>query len=379
MDTLLHLSSYFLPFLLVLTVLVFVHELGHYLVARYNGVKVEVFSIGFGPELLGWNDRQGTRWKISLLPLGGYVKMFGDADASSKPDMEKLGGLSQDLRDHSLFYKTVWQRIAVTAAGPLANYLFAVVVFAGVFMTVGERYTVPVLGSVIPKSAAASAGLKAGDRVLKLQGNPVNRFEDVAETVRENPDVSLAFEIQREQKTFQVSIVPETVVFQDRFGYTHRVGKLGVSSNGQAEFIPQNPLKAVGKAVGEVFVISWKTLEAVGQMLIGMRSGDEIGGVLRIAKMSGEVANLGVATFFWFMALLSINLGLINLFPIPMLDGGHLLFYGIEAIRGRPLSEKAQEWGFRFGLFCVLSLVIFSTWNDLSQLHVFHFFAGLFN
>ncbi|MGL5719962.1 MAG: RIP metalloprotease RseP [Alphaproteobacteria bacterium] len=378
MDTLFHLLGYLIPFLLVLTVLVFVHELGHYLVARYNGVKVEVFSIGFGPELLGWNDKRGTRWKISLLPLGGYVKMFGDADASSKPDMEKLGSLSQDLKDHSLFYKTVWQRIAVTAAGPLANYLFAIVIFAGVFMTVGERYTVPVLGNVLHESAAASAGLKTGDRVLKLQGNPVNRFEEIVDIVRENPGTSLAFEVQREKETLQLSVMPETIHFQDRFGYTHRIGRLGVSSSGQVEFISQNPLMAVGKAIGEVFVISWKTLEAVGQMLTGMRSGDEIGGVLRIAKMSGEVASLGIPTFFWFMGLLSINLGLINLFPIPMLDGGHLLFYGIEAVRGKPLSEKAQEWGFRFGLLCVLSLVVFSTWNDLSQLKVFHFFVGLF-
>ncbi|MGL5784418.1 MAG: RIP metalloprotease RseP [Alphaproteobacteria bacterium] len=378
MDTLLHLLGYLIPFLLVLTILVFVHELGHYLVARYNGVKVEVFSIGFGSELFGWNDKHGTRWKISLLPLGGYVKMFGDADASSKPDMDKLGTLSQDLRDHSLFYKTVWQRIAVTAAGPLANYLFAIVIFAGVFITVGERYTVPVLGNVLQESAAASAGLKTGDRVLKLQGSPVNRFEEIVDVVRENPGTTLAFEIQRESETFQISVVPETIYFQDRFGSSHRIGRLGVSPSGQVEFISQNPFVAVKKAVGEVFVISWKTLEAVGQMLTGMRSGDEIGGVLRIAKMSGDVASLGLPTFFWFMGLLSINLGLINLFPIPMLDGGHLLFYGIEAVRGKPLSEKAQEWGFRFGLFCVLSLVVFSTWNDLSQLKVFHFFAGLF-
>lgn len=378
MDTFFHLLGYLAPFLLVLTVLVFVHELGHYLVARYNGVRVEVFSIGFGPELFGWNDKHGTRWKISLLPLGGYVKMLGDADASSKPDMKKLGTPSQDLKNHSLFYKTVWQRIAVTAAGPLANYLFAIVIFAGIFMTVGERYTVPVLGNVLQESAAASAGLKAGDRVLKLQGTPVKRFEEIVEVVRENPGISLAFEIQRRHETFQMSVVPETINFQDHFGYTHRIGRLGVSPSGQVEFISQNPLMAVGKAIGEVFVISWKTLEAVGQMLTGMRSGDEIGGVLRIAKMSGEVASLGVPTFFWFMGLLSINLGLINLFPIPMLDGGHLLFYGIEAVRGKPLSEKAQEWGFRFGLFCVLSLLVFSTWNDLSQLKVFHFFAGLF-
>lgn len=368
MEFITQLGSYIVPFLGVLTMLVFVHELGHYLVARWNGVKVEVFSIGFGPELLGWNDKAGTRWKISLLPLGGYVKFHGDADAASTPDLLALKIMAAEEKNQSLFHKTVWQRIAVSVAGPLANYLFAIVVLAGLFVTVGYRYTEPVIVDVVPQSVAQEAGLEKGDRVLKIQGQDVNRFEDITAITQESAEKPLVLEIERQGNLLSVSVTPRLSIVQDHFGYTHSIGVLGIKS-GSLSFKETGFFKAIGLAGREVFLISYQTLQAVGEMILGMRSADGMGGPLRIAQMSKEVSKSGLIALLWFTALLSINLGLINLFPIPMLDGGHLLLYFIEIIKGKPLSEKAQEWAFRGGFLIVITLIIFTTWNDLKQFH----------
>lgn len=374
MDLLSGIWTYVGTFLVVLTVLVFVHELGHYLVARRNGVRVDVFSIGFGPELFGFNDRAGTRWKFSAIPLGGYVKMFGDADAASTPG----GGLREmtpEEREVSFHHKRVGQRAAVVIAGPAANFLFAIVVLAGLFALQGQPFTPPVIGEVQPDSAAAAAGLEPGDRFVAVAGREIERFEDVQEAVRTSAGSPMEIVVERDGRQVATTAVPEATEITDRFGNTHRIGLLGISRSGM-EFRRLDPLSALWTAGGETVKLTVGTLGAVGQMISGSRGTEELGGPLRIAQMSGEVAQSGVVALVWFMAILSINLGLINLFPIPMLDGGHLMFYAVEAVRGKPLGERAQEYGFRIGLALVLTLMIFATWNDLVHLRVFDLFRG---
>ncbi len=363
-------TGYVVPFLLVLSVVVFVHEFGHYWVARRNGVRVEVFSIGFGPELFGWNDRAGTRWKFSLVPLGGYVRMKGDEEVtSSRADAAKAG-------DPDAFpAKSVWQRMAIVAAGPLANFLFAIVVLSALFSTVGRPYTPAEVGEVLPGSPAAQAGLAPGDRIVAVDGEPVESFEELQLIVQDHPGEPLRFTIERQSRRLEVTVVPELRVVQDQFG-TRRIGMIGVSRQG-IEFRRSNPLLAPYDATVETLRIVGGTLRALGQMVVGSRGTEEIGGPLRIAQMSGEIAHQGLLPALWFTAILSINLGLINLFPIPMLDGGHLLLYTIEAVRGRPLSDRSQEIAFRFGLALVLTLMLFATWNDLVNLRIFDLFSGL--
>lgn len=374
MDLLSGIWTYVGTFLVVLTVLVFVHELGHYLVARRNGVRVEVFSIGFGPELFGFEDRAGTRWKFSAVPLGGYVKMFGDADAASTPG----GGLREmtpEERAVSFHHKRVGQRAAVVVAGPAANFLFAIVALAALFAFQGQPFTPPVIGEVQPDSAAAAAGLEPGDRFVAVGGRQVERFEDVQDAVRTSAGSALEIVVLRDGRQVATAAVPEPTEITDRFGNTHRIGLLGISRSGM-EFRRLDPLSALWAAGGETVRLTVGTLGAVGQMISGARGTEELGGPLRIAQMSGEVAQSGAVALVWFLAILSINLGLINLFPIPMLDGGHLMFYAVEAVRGKPLGEKAQEYGFRIGLALVLTLMIFATWNDLVHLRVFDLFRG---
>lgn len=367
-------AGYLIPFLIVLTVLVFVHELGHYLLARRNGVRVEVFSIGFGPELFGRTDKAGTRWKFSLIPLGGYVKMFGDANAASQP------GSGEDIpaehRAHAFQYKRLSQRAWIVAAGPLANFLFAVVALAGLFMFYGQPYTPAVVGQVQPESAAAEAGMQPGDRIVRIDGESIERFEEVQRIVRLNPDSRLEIVVERDGETVTMAARPARTEVTDSFGNEHVIGLLGVTRSG-VEYKKHGPVRAFIQAGDETVALTLGTLQAVGQIITGARSADELGGPIRIAQMSGEVADAGATNLVWFMAVLSINLGLINLFPIPMLDGGHLLFYAIEAVRGRPLGERAQEYGFRIGLALVLTLMLFVTWNDLVQLQVVAFFKQL--
>jgi regulator of sigma E protease len=375
MDFVAGLGNSIIWFLVVLTVLVFVHELGHYWAARRCGVRVEVFSIGFGPELFGYTDRSGTRWKFSAIPLGGYVKMFGDADPASTPS-EAVKEMTPAERAESFFYKTVGQRAFVVIMGPAANFAFAIVTLALLFATMGQPFTPPQIGAVQPDSAAARAGLLPGDVIVAIDGWSIQRFEEIQQVVRLRPDQRLELAIERDGKRQTLPVTPASTEFKDRLGNVHKVGLLGISRSG-VEYKHHDPLTAVWQAMRETVSLTSGTLTAIGQMITGTRGSEEIGGPLRIAQMSGEFAQSGFDALIWFMVILSINLGLINLFPIPLLDGGHLMFYAIEGLRGRPLGEQAQKYGFRIGLALVLTLTVFATWNDLVHLRVVDFVRNL--
>ena len=352
-----------IPFLVILTALVFVHELGHYLVARWNGVRVEVFSIGFGPELFGWTDRAGTRWKFSAIPLGGYVKMFGDANAASMP-AEGNSEMSEAERAVAFPYKRLGQRTWIVAAGPIANFLFAIVILTGLFSVIGQPFTPAVVGEVMPDSAAEAAGFQPGDEVIAVNGQTVARFEELQRIVGLRPEEELNILLLRDGNEVELIAIPTRVEQENALGEIQEIGRLGIQRSG-SEFIRHDPLTAVWQATRETVSIISQTFTALGQIIRGDRGADELGGPIRIAQMSGQVAEHGIPQALFFSAVLSINLGLINLFPIPMLDGGHLLFYAIEGLRGRPLGERAQEYGFRIGLALVLTLMVFVTWNDL--------------
>ena len=366
-----------LSFIFILSVIVFIHEMGHYLVARYNGVRIDVFSIGFGREIFGWNDSTGTRWKVCLLPLGGYVKMFGDADAASTPG-EDLPEMKPEDKAISFHHKRLGQRSAIVLAGPLANFILAIFILAIMFVTVGQRITPALISIVQPDGAAAAAGMIPGDRITAIDDTEIDRFEMVQRIVRASVGESLLFTIERDGAVIQMDVTPRNVEVTDGFGNLQRFGQIGVGRRG-VELVRHGPVYAIWAAVEETASLTMATLDALGQIISGNRSAEELGGPIRIAQVSGQVAEDGLVTVFWFMAVLSINLGLINLFPVPMLDGGHLLFYVYEAIRGKPMGERAQEYSFRVGLAMVLSLMIFATWNDLVQLQVMDFFINLFS
>ena len=355
------LTQYLIPFLLVLTVVVFVHEFGHYWVARRNGVRVEVFSIGFGPELFGRNDRHGTRWKFSAIPLGGYVKMVGDADAASA-----TVDLAHAADPESFPSKNVWQRMAIVAAGPVANFLFAIVALAILFAAVGRPFTPPEVGAVQPDSPAAVAGLLPGDRIGAVDGQAIESFEQLQVVVFASEGRPLQLTVDRSGDVLELIVTPTVQGDVDRFGTRREVWRIGVSRPG-VEYRRSGPVLAMVEAVTETGRMIAGTLYALGEMVVGKRGTEELGGPLRIAQMSGQIAQDGFVPALWFTAVLSINLGLINLFPIPMLDGGHLVMYAIEAARGRPLNERSQAIAFRFGLAMVLSLMVFATWNDVVQ------------
>jgi regulator of sigma E protease len=347
-------------FLIVLTILVFVHEMGHYLVARWRGVRVETFSIGFGNEIFGWTDKTGTRWKISWIPLGGYVKFFGDAGVSSAGPAQEVP-LSE--REHSFHYKPLGSRAVIVVAGPVANFLFAILLFAGLYATIGQPYTAPVIAEVQPDTVAAQAGFRGGDRLVEVDGFSVQRFEDLMQLVLANPGRQMQFVVLRDGQRVVLNATPGTRVLTDRNGRERNVGYLGVRSAG-FEQIRRGPAEAVWFAAKQTWFVSAQTLITVRRMIWGTAPADDLRGPVGIAQLSGEVAQFGIGPVLEFMALLSISLGLINLFPVPLLDGGHLLFYAFEAVRGRPLGPRAQEYGFRLGLALVLMLMIFATWRD---------------
>lgn len=359
-----------LSFLVVLTVLIFFHELGHFWVARRNRVRVDVFSIGFGPELFGRTDSHGTRWKVSAIPLGGYVKMFGDADASSAADGDALAEMSEEDRARSFHHKTLGQRTAIVAAGPIANFLLAIVIFAGIFMAFGQPYTPPRIGDVVADSAAAEAGFQAGDLVVEIEGRSVDRFEDIIRVIRQNLGTPVEVVVDRAGALVTLAPTPRVVEIEDRFGTVHRMGQLGVQG-GEPEYVRRDPLTAVVQAGWETVELTGTIFVSLWEIISGSRSADELGGPIKIAQMSGQTAELGMAQFLAFMAMLSISLGILNLLPIPVLDGGHLLFYAVEWVRGKPLGDRAQEFGFRVGLALVLMLMVFVTWNDLGLPRIF--------
>lgn len=369
------LVNYILPFLVLLTVVVFVHEMGHYWVARRNGVKVEVFSVGFGKELLGFTDKNGTRWKIGAIPFGGFVKMFGDEDESSKPDTNREFSAAE--KAVSFHHKRLGQRSAIVAAGPMANLVFAILVMALLFMTAGQLSTPPVVGGVTAGSAADAAGIKERDRIAAINGSPIERFEQIQQIVRLGDGSTLLLALERDGQSVEISVTPTMTELTDRFGNVSKTPLLGISASMEhSEVVQLSPGAAVAESFNQTWLITTSTLSAVGQMIVGKRDTSDLGGPLRIAKISGEAAQGGIANFIMFIAVLSINLALINLFPVPMLDGGHLLFYAIEGVIRRPLSDRAQEYGFRIGLILVLALFVFATWNDLIHLKVFDFLNG---
>jgi regulator of sigma E protease len=370
-------SSWILPFLILLTVLVFVHEMGHYLVARRCGVRIEVFSIGFGPEIRGWNDRHGTRWRFSLIPIGGYVKMFGEQPAASGRDGEG-STLTEAERAESFAAKTLLQRSAIVFAGPLANFLLAIVMLAGMFMAIGQPFTPADISEVMPGSAAERAGLKPGDVFVTINGTRIERFEQVQRIVTLAPGQPLEIKVRRDGREIVLDAVAGIHEVEDRFGNTQKIGRLGVRrSGGDRILVRYDPATAVWRASVETVVLSGRILDFVWQMIIGTRTTKELGGPIRIAQISADMWQLGIASMVMFAVALSVNLGLLNLFPVPMLDGGHLLFYLFEAIRGKPLGERAQEYGFRIGIVMVLGLMVFATWNDLEYFHVVEFFVNL--
>ena len=366
-----------LPFLIILTGLVFVHEIGHYLVARKNGVKVEVFSIGFGSELFGWTDRLGTRWKICAVPLGGYVKMFGDGDISSSTILEDSNE-SLEEKENAFHHKSLGARAAIVLAGPVANFLFAIILLAGLYSIVGQRYAPPIIDKITTGSSADIAGLVIGDEILQVNEKNIKRFDELQRIVRPNPGKELKFLIRRDNEILLKTVIPQLVEGKDASGSKIVYGLLGVVCE-QTTFIRHNPLNSFGLAIEETWVIVSQTLIHVTEMIRGERTTEELGGPIRIAKLSGAVADAGLTSSIWFMAVLSINLGLINLFPVPVLDGGHLFFYLLEFIRGKPLEAKMQGIASYVGLVLVISLMIFVTWNDLVQLNITNFIISVFN
>ncbi|MEC9206836.1 MAG: RIP metalloprotease RseP [Pseudomonadota bacterium] len=371
--------SFVLPFLVVLTVLVFVHEMGHYVAARVCGIRVEVFSIGFGREIFGWTDRAGTRWRLSWIPFGGYVKMFGEMLAVKREENKTASSASMTREEEAVAFntKSVGQRAFVVAAGPAANFLLAIVILSGMFMSVGQQFTPADVGTVIPGKAADRAGFKPGDIILGIDGSRIQRFEQLAQTVRLYPGVPLEFTVSRDGIELTLVATPDVIEEEGRFGF-QRYGQLGISRTGlDREFIIHGPVTAIWRATEETYVLASSILAALGQIISGTRTTKEIGGPIRIAQMSGDVWAAGLVSLLMFATVLSINLGLINLFPVPMLDGGHLMFYAIEALRGRPLGERAQENGMKIGLTMVLGLMVFATWNDLVQLRIVNFFINL--
>ena len=369
--------NYIIVFLIVLTVLIYVHEWGHYWVALRNGVRVEVFSIGFGPEVFGWTNKVGTRWKIGLIPLGGYVKMFGEDDGASSDDDEDNRELTPEEKEVSFHHKTLGQRAAIVAAGPIVNFIFAIFAFAGLAMFEGNPVPLAYVGEVMPKSAAAEAGLIKGDQVVAIEGTEITTFEELRQIVIKKPEQKLMFDIRRDGKFIRLPATPRSA--SDGSGTAPSVGRLGIRPHlDHLEFERQDPITAIWVGVERTAILTYRILTYIGDMITGDRSTDDLGGPLRIAKISGEMAQLGLSQVILLMAMLSVNLGLINLFPIPMLDGGHLAFYAAEAVRGRPLGQTAQEYGFRFGLILVLLLVVFVTWNDLVHLRVIEFLKELF-
>jgi regulator of sigma E protease len=365
-----------LMFLAVIGPLIFIHELGHYFVGRWFGVKADTFSIGFGHELFGWTDRRGTRWKVGWLPLGGYVKFAGDMNPASTPSDEWLS-LPPEERNRTFQAKPVWQRFLIVLAGPVTNFLFAIVAFMIIFGMYGAPSSPASVGVVMPGSVAQTAGFRPGDQIVEANGTRIDTFEDLSTYIALRPGEPMDFRVLRGGGEVRLHATPRQVTESDRFGNQARIGQLGVRPSGRMEFtrLPfyQLPGAAVGKTVDTVQTM----LTALGQVISGRRSFSELGGPLKIAQVSGQQASLGWLSFFWFMTVVSINLGFINLLPIPLLDGGHLLFYMIEGVRRKPLRPEAQEWAFRTGLAVLLALMIFVTFNDLASFGLFEKLGGL--
>ena len=364
-----------LVFIGVIGTLVFVHEFGHYYVARLCGVRADTFSIGFGREIVGWTDTRGTRWKLGWLPLGGYVKFAGDANETSQPD----AGIERTPlaeRQGLFHFAPLWQKAAITAAGPLTNFALAILIFAGFFMTYGMTTTPPVVGQVEPRSAAAAAGIVRGDRIVAIDGIAVADFETFRSHMAINAGEPVALQIERGGVAQNLSVRPQVLFEVDRFGNRSQRGVLGVRS-GEPKYVRVGLLEAVPEAVGHTAFMIKATVKGIWQIIVGLRSVKDLGGPIKMAQLSGQQASLGLPELVQFMAFVSINLGFINLLPIPMLDGGHLFLYALQAVRRRPLGERVQQWAFMSGFAALVSLMVFLTFNDLGSIGVWQHLSGL--
>lgn len=361
--------SWVLPFLFVLGVVVFVHEMGHFLVARYFGVTVETFSIGFGPEIGGFHDKKGTRWRVAWIPLGGYVKFKGDDNAASVPSQNDIHSLSEEERAGNFHAKPVGQRAAVVAAGPIANFILAVIILTVWFMTAGKPILEPRVATVEPGSAAAAAGFQPGDVIKNIDGTDIESFDEVQRVVMLNAETQMTIIVDRNGQPVTLQAKPQLKETKDRFGNVIQIGLLGIASRNDDLIIKKlGPIEAFSQSLSETYFWLKQPVVFIQKLVIGQASGDQVRGVVGIAQLSREVASIGFVELFRWIAIISINIGLLNLFPIPLLDGGHLLFYGIEAIRGRPLSERTMEIGFRIGFALVIMLMLFATRNDVIHL-----------
>ncbi|MDA9065356.1 RIP metalloprotease RseP [Candidatus Pelagibacter sp.] len=370
--------SYILPFIALIVVVVFIHEYGHYYFAKRFGVGVTDFSIGFGKEMFGWNDKSGTRWKVCVIPLGGYVKFFGDRNVYSQADNEKIiKEYSKEDQDKLFVLKPLYQRALIVFGGPLANFLLAILIFFSVYTFAGKDFTPAVINEVQKNSPAMVAGLKDNDIVVSIDGNEVKSIMEISKYIMMSTDEFINFTVNRYDQDLTFRVKPNIVEGEDNLGNKiskRMVGiKLGAYNN-EVNHVKLGPAKALFYAVNEVYYVSTSSLKYIGSMIVGNGDTSQLGGPIRIAKISGQVAEFGILPFISLMAYISISLGLINLFPIPMLDGGHLMFYGIEKVLGRPLSQKTQEGFFRIGLFLLLSLMFFTTFNDLKDVGLFKFF-----
>lgn len=364
------LAGYMVPFLFVLTVVVFVHEMGHFLAGRLFGIGVKSFSVGFGPELFGFNDRNGTRWRFAAIPLGGYVKFAGDANGASAPDHAAIATMTADERAASFHEKPVWQRAIVVAAGPIANFILAVALFAGSIYINGRSVQLPRVDVVQPGSAADRAGFQRGDLVLSIDGRQIESFGDIQRYVVGRAGDPLRIVVERAGAEVALNAVPDMREFDTALG-KQRIGLLGLTASRDPANVRHEHygvLRSVQLGAAESWYVVERTMGYVSKLVVGRESPDQLSGPIRIAQASGYVAGIGFDALIGLTALLSVSIGLINLFPIPLLDGGHLVYYAIEAIRGRPLSERAQEFGFRIGIAFVVMLMLVATWNDLLHL-----------
>lgn len=393
---------YIVPFLLVLTLVVTIHELGHYWVARLFKVKIDRFAIGFGRAILRRTDKRGVEWRVGWMPLGGYVKFSGDLDASSVPDQAGLAELRQRVISEQgpaavgdyFHFKPVWQRALITAGGPFANFVLAIAIFTVLFATLGDQIAPPRVAAVDPGSAAAAAGFRPGDMILEANGAPVRRGEDVIRVVTLNSATPVEFLVEREGRRVSLIATPVRTTTEDAISGTVRVGRIGLKMGylaGEVRSIRYNPVEAVGAAVRQVGEVLSTTLNYLGRIFTGRESGALLNGPLGIAKAAGGIttqatageapaglkaANLGLM-LIQFAAILSIGIGFINLMPIPVLDGGHLVFYAYEAVARKPVAARVQEAGYRVGLALLACLMLFATWNDLQKLNLFKFLGGL--
>ncbi len=367
--------NFIIPFIILILVVVFVHEYGHYYFAKKYGVGVTDFSIGFGKELFGWNDKSGTRWKICFIPLGGYVKFFGDRNVFSQADHEKILNKYNKEDQKKLFVtKPLYQRSLIVAAGPLANFLLAIFIFFSIYTFVGKDFTPAMIDEVKKESPAFVGGLKKNDIIYSIDGNKVNSILDVSKYITVSTAEYIDFTVLRFDQKINLKVRPNLVPSEDNLGNKINKRMIGIKLtpfNNEINHVKLGPTKALYYAINEVYFVSISSLKYLGMMLTGTGDASQLGGPIRIAKITGQVAEFGFVPFLSIMAYISISLGLVNLFPIPLLDGGHLMFYGFEKVLGRPLSQKTQEGFFRIGMFLLLSLMFFTTFNDLKDLGLF--------